>query len=201
MSAKHYDDMFTNLQNYLVSAELSTYKDVWDKVLEKMPSKCGILDIGCGPGQFASLCVEAGHPYVGADFSEVAINRGRQIVPEATFHLVDITKDKSLLAKGDYDVVALIEFLEHIEEDLEILSSVPEGKRLVLTVPKYWCPEHVRVFKTPSAIYERYGKLIDVESLDIIAIGKTTGRRFESDGPKMQDQWIIYVLFGTRRDI
>lgn len=200
MSAEHYDDLFTNLQNYLVSAEHSTYKVVWDKVLEKLSHECGILDVGCGPGQFASLCVKAGHSYVGADFSEVAINRGRKIVPGATFHLVDFTKDKSLLTKGNYDVVVLIEFLEHVEEDLEILSSVPEGKKFVLTVPKYWCLEHVRVFRTADDIYKRYGKLIAVESLDTIALGKTTGRRFEPDGPKMQDQWVIYVLSGTRQD-
>lgn len=199
LPASHYDKLYKTLQNYQVPAEQSTYKIVWDKVLEKLPPECSILDIGCGPGQFATLCIEAGHSYVGADFSEVAINRGRQIVPEATFHLVDINEDKSLLTKGNYDVVTFIEFFEHINEDVEVLSTVPEGKKIVLTVPKYWGKEHVRVFRTPNEVFNRYGEYVDAESLDIIALGKTAGRRYEPEGPRMRDQWVIYVLYGTTK--
>ena len=199
LPSSYYDDIFSKSQTYLVSPEHSPYKTVWDKVLEKLPSKCSILDVGCGPGQFASLCVDLGHTYVGADFSEVAVNRGRQIIPEATFHLVDFTEDKTMLTKGDYDAATFIEFLEHIEEDLEILSSVPSGKKVVLTVPKYWCEGHVRVFRTQNEASTRYGGLIDIESLDIIGLGKTTGRMYDPKGAIMQDQWIIYVLSGTRR--
>lgn len=200
LPASYYDEIFESSQKYLDPAKDSPYKVVWDKVLEKLPPKCSILDIGCGPGQFATLCIKAKHLYVGADFSEVAIKRGRKIVPKATFHLVDIIKDKSLLTKGDYDVVTLIEFLEHVEEDLGVLSSIPEGKKVVLTVPKYWSDSHVRVFKTPINAHIRYGKFIDIESLDTITFGETWDRRPEPGGHFVRDQWVIYVLSGTRRD-
>ena len=199
--ADYYDDIYSKSRKYLDLAKDSPYKTVWDAVLEKLPLECSILDIGCGPGQFATLCIEANHPYVGADFSEVAIERGRKIAPEATFHLVDVIKDKSLLIKGDYDATTLIEVLEHIDEDLEVLNSVPEGKKIVLTVPKYWCEGHVRVFRTPNEVSTRYGTLIDIDSLSTIAHGKASERLWGPHGPRTHGQWTIYVLSGTRQKV
>lgn len=199
--ADHYDDIYARSYKYLASAEHSPYKAVWDVVLEKLSPACSILDIGCGPGQFATLCVEANHSYVGADFSTVAIARGKQIVPEATFHLVNIVEDKSLLAKGDYDVVTFVEFLEHIGKDLEVLESVPEGKQIVLTVPKYWCEGHIRVFRTPNEVSARYGCLIDIDSLETLILGKATERLWGPNGPLTHGPWTIYVLSGTRRKV
>jgi len=195
----HYDDIFAKSSKYQIPARYSPYKVVWDKVLEKLPPECSVLDIGCGPGQFATLCTEAGHPYVGVDFSKVAIARGRQVVPEATFHLVDVVKDRSLLTKGDYDVATFIEFLEHIDEDLSILESVPEGKRVVLTIPKYWGTGHIRGFRTLEEAKIRYGRVLDIESLDSIAFGDVKGRKYSSDSPSAKGAWVIYILSGTRQ--
>ena len=200
--ADYYDDIYSKSQKYLDPAKHSPYKAVWDAVLEKLPSACSILDIGCGPGQFATLCIEANHPYVGADFSEVAIARGQQIAPEGTFHLVNIVKDRNLLTKGDYDAVTLTEFLEHINEDLETLSFIPEGKRVVLTVPRFWCEGHVRTFKTPSSVALRYEKLIDIESLDTLELGDPATHLEGPSGPLVHEQrWKIYVLSGTRKKV
>ena len=157
--------------------------------------------MGCGPGQFADLCVGAKHRYVGVDFSEVAITHGRRVVPQATFHLVDVVKDASLLTKGDYDAVTFIEFLEHIDEDLMVLSFIPEGKRVVLTVPKFWCEGHVRVFKTSNSVALRYEKLIDIESLDALELGDLSTHLAGPYGPLVHRQrWKVYVLSGTMRD-
>jgi 2-polyprenyl-3-methyl-5-hydroxy-6-metoxy-1,4-benzoquinol methylase len=126
------------------------------------------LDVGCGPGQFARLCVEEGHPYVGIDFSQVAIEQGRKNGHEAIFHLVDVVKDKSLLKKGNYDTVTLIEFLEHIEEDLEVINSIPEGKNVVFSVPKYWSKAHIRAFNTPKSVFNRYDKLMEIKNISVV---------------------------------
>ena len=71
------------MDKYLVSPRDSTYYHLWRAVLDKLKPRCSILDVGCGPGQFAKLCVEDGHLCVGIDFSQVAIEQGRKNDHEA----------------------------------------------------------------------------------------------------------------------
>ncbi len=105
---------------------------------------------------------------MGIDFSQVAIEQGRKNDHEAIFHLVDVVKDKSLLKKGNYDTVTLIEFLEHIEEDLEVINSIPEGKNVVFSVPKYWSKAHVRAFNTRKSVFNRYDKLMEIKNISVV---------------------------------
>ncbi len=75
-NSSFYDDRFSKVDKYLVSPRDSPYYPLWRAVLDNLEPRCSILDVGCGPGQFAKLCVEEGHPYVGIDFSQVAIEQG-----------------------------------------------------------------------------------------------------------------------------
>ncbi len=160
------------------------------------------MDVGCGPGQFSRLCVEEGHPYVGIDFSQVAIEQGMKNNPELIFHLVDVVKDKSLIKKGGYDTITFIEFLEHIEDDLEVISSIPEGRNVVLSVPKYWSKAHVRAFNTRKSVYDRYGDLIEIKDISEVNSGSKRTRNTNISYKKkdrVMDFWRIYVLSGIRK--
>lgn len=201
-SSSFYNDRFKNIDKYLVPPRDSTYYPLWRAVLDKLNSRCSILDVGCGPGQFARLCVEEGHSYVGIDFSQVAIEQGRKKTPEAIFHLVDVVKDKSLLKKGNYDTVTLIEFLEHIENDLEVINSIPEGKNVVFSVPKYWSKAHVRAFNTRKSVYIRYDELMEIKDISEVSLGSQQTRNINNSYNKKDrviDYWKIYILSGIRK--
>lgn len=200
-TSSFYDDRFSRLDKYLVPPRESPYFLLWRAVLDKIKPNSSILDVGCGPGQFSQLCVEEGHSYVGIDFSQVAVEHGRKNNPELTFHLVDVVKDKSLIEKGDYDTITFIEFLEHIEEDLDILRAIPEDKNVVLSVPKYWSRAHVRAFNTLKSVYDRYDEFIKIDDISEVNSGSIQSRNTNSlykKKDRVMDYWVIYVLSGIR---
>jgi 2-polyprenyl-3-methyl-5-hydroxy-6-metoxy-1,4-benzoquinol methylase len=179
-----YDSVYSRSDHYKGPPDESPYLPLWKAVLECLEPGWRILDVGCGPGQFARLCVDAGHPYVGLDFSEEAITLARNRVPEAKFLLTDVSRNRVPLEEGDYDVATFIEFLEHVEDDMGILGSVPPGKKVVLSVPNYGGIEHVRFFDSIESVVDRYGPLVNFSKMGELAWGSTSRR--------------VYLLVGVR---
>ena len=167
-----YDYVYSKSASYRGVPEKSLYFPLWKTVLECLKPEWKILDIGCGPGQFSRLCADVGHPYVGLDFSEEAIKLARARVPEAEFHLVNVELDRLRIKEGNYDVITFIEFLEHVEDDLGILQSVPPGKNVILSVPNYGGMEHVRFFDSMESVVARYGSLLRITKYGELARGK-----------------------------
>jgi len=184
LEPEEYDAIFRDVPHYRGPPEGSPYYPLWKTILELLEPGWRIIDVGCGPGQFARLCVNAGHPYVGLDFSEEAINLARSRVPEAKFCLTDVAIDRYLIRKGDYDVATFVEFLEHVEDDLGILGSVPVRKNVIISVPNYGGREHFRFFNSIESAISRYRKLVYFLKCGELSWGTTTRR--------------VYLLFGVR---
>jgi tRNA (uracil-5-)-methyltransferase TRM9 len=70
-------------------------------ILQQIPSKASILDLGCGNGELARTLAQRGHTglYAGLDFSPELLLEARQSVP-ATFPAQFFTAD---LASSDWD--------------------------------------------------------------------------------------------------
>jgi 2-polyprenyl-3-methyl-5-hydroxy-6-metoxy-1,4-benzoquinol methylase len=99
-----------------------------------------IADIGSGDGR---LVREISKKFpkktvLGIDYSEKAINLAKAMNPGLTFFCADINSDKRL---GKYDIITLIEVLEHIpieriDNFVEALrGKLKEGGYLFITVP------------------------------------------------------------------
>jgi SAM-dependent methyltransferase len=92
-----------------------------------------LLDIGSGPGYFASLMSEQG---VKADCVELNLDARR--VAEALFSLRVYALDKVI--EDAYDAVTMFHVLEHIEDPLEMLlrakTALRPGGLVMLHVPK-----------------------------------------------------------------
>ena len=74
-----YNDVFLSEVEYVLPFHKSLYFDLWVKVLSYCV-KPSIIDIGCGPGQFARVVHLAGYDeYFGVDFSGVAIAQCRRL--------------------------------------------------------------------------------------------------------------------------
>jgi len=95
-----------------------------------------LLDIGCGDGRLISHVKSFVPHVVGVDISKQAIAFARAFNPDVEFYCVDITK-----MSGAYELVTLIEVLEHIpDQGMEgfvqnVARLVEEDGHLLVTVP------------------------------------------------------------------
>jgi len=140
-----------------------------------------LLDLGCGPGQFADHLINLGYfgRCVGVDFSDVAMRRARE-----SWCLSSEARDapgKYMFVKADIrrwaqfkgvDTVVLCETLEHIFKDRDLLSRIPRGTRVVGSVPTFGGRNcHVRSFPSLASVVRRYGDLLDF--LEIVKVAKS----------------------------
>lgn len=61
-----------------------------DKFLEQLPEGGSILDVGCGPGQFAKYMMDKGFQITGIDFSNEMLSTAKKKVPEGKFQHADM---------------------------------------------------------------------------------------------------------------
>ncbi len=161
-SAAYYDDIYRESRRYSKAGDDSVYSILWDEVVSRIKQGCyaRILDIGCGPGQFAEYLLRQcpSIEYTGVDFSGVAVEIAKKRCPSATFIKADVFRT-DILEKSEYDLILMLELLEHLENDVALLSRIPAGRSVVFSVPDSDAVAHVRFFPTEEAVSERYGSL------------------------------------------
>ena len=82
-----------------------------------------LADIGCGEGSnlafFAQKYPQA--QLFGFDVSQTALDQAQQILPRATFELLDVTQQR---AAQMFDLVTCAEVVEHLEDDVTALKNI-----------------------------------------------------------------------------
>jgi 2-polyprenyl-3-methyl-5-hydroxy-6-metoxy-1,4-benzoquinol methylase len=157
--ATWYDNMFAGSEEYHRPYYSSIYYHLWTVIADRIrrSSTTGVLEIGCGPGQFASLLWEVGiKQYVGLDFSPKAVEMARQTVPGFVFTVGD-ARVSTVYETATYDILVCTEVLEHISDDLLIVSRFKPGCRCIGTVPSFPHASHVRFFSSCDEVRRRYG--------------------------------------------
>lgn len=175
----YYDAQFASkpmLQvHYTRSHKYPLYAVIGDRV-RALDTK-SILDIGCGPGQVASLLRDLGVTgYLGVDFSAARIEYARRICPEFSFVAADVlTID--LLETHRYETLLAIEFLEHIEDDIALVRRIPQGVKVLFSVPNFPHESHVRYFDSATSVERRYGDCLS--QMDVTGLLQSPeGREF-----------------------
>jgi SAM-dependent methyltransferase len=165
MPVNWYDEAFTEIVEYRMPYKISRYYPIWKAVLDFIPERNSILDIGCGTGQFAQMVIENGRKCIGVDFSDVALKQAKKFNPESEFIKADIDKLEQLSVNYEHiDTVVFVEVLEHIQNDINALIYYAADKPVVLTLPMFLSESHVRCFYTKNAIIERYD-MFDFDSI------------------------------------
>lgn len=163
VSSQYYDDIYRASPKYKDSGTDSTYFPVWKEVLSLIKAKGyhKILDIGCGPGQFAEYLIkeEPTINYTGIDFSRVAIQTAKKRCPSASFIQTDASATE-ILGNSEFDVVLIMEVLEHMHGDIDLLKKLPSGTHIIATVPNFDSFGHVRFFSGCDEVRQRYEVLI-----------------------------------------
>lgn len=159
-SPTYYDEVFAESPKFLKAGTDSDYLPVWRRIADLLAQGgfARVLDLGCGPGQFGEYIAQSmpGIDYAGIDFSAEAVVQARRRCPQFRFEQAKLP-DPALVQAIPNDVVLCTEVLEHVDEDIEILRSIPPGKAVIASVPNYDSFSHVRSFKTETAVRQRYG--------------------------------------------
>ena len=164
--ASWYDNAYGTVDEYRKPYSESRYLPVWQAICERIAEGASVLEVGCGPAQFAKMIHDRAisSSYVGFDFSRAAIELARKNLPGKRLE-VDDARTTDLFTSVDYDTVVCTEVLEHIIDDVPIIQRIPKGKRMLATVPNFDYESHVRFFANIDEVRARYGFLF--ESLDV----------------------------------
>ena len=160
MPPLYYDEAFRTDQHFRIPFYKSAYYPTWLVVADRLRRYgcTAILDVGCGPGQFAELVSDWDFTrYTGLDFSPEAIRMAQDRAPRFSFKIGDI-RDPRTYEGIAFDAIVCMEVLEHLHEDLRVIECFRSGARCLMTVPNFPWRSHVRHFESGEAVSARYGR-------------------------------------------
>jgi len=140
--ASYYDEAYKNNSN------MTRYENIYRLIGHLATGN--VLDVGCGTGELRNYIKN----YYGFDFSEIAVDKAN-----ADNVVLGNVYNKSCYEGADTYVFC--EVLEHLNRDKDALSFVPKGKHVILTVPSFDDPAHLRTYKD----FSRYKKLIKIKKI------------------------------------
>lgn len=202
----YYDSVYSRDNSpYLgMPEELEAYYPTWSRAASficrfserKGPVK--IIDIGCGPGHFAKVLEEKGffkrnssNLYFGYDFSPKAVSMAKDLVLNANvnFYEKDVVSGTNTFSEafeeGPKNIIyCSFEFLEHVEEDLLVLSKAKKGSKIFASVPSFDSAGHVRFFESSKEVIDRYSSSIRFNSVEEYPVGDS-------------DEHKLYFMNGT----
>jgi SAM-dependent methyltransferase len=118
------------------------YRRLLASVLKSVPPEARILDIGCGQGLLVYALTTFGYRSVqGIDLSEQQVAVGQEHGLSCRAVDQDYISDLAKTAPATFDLIFLMDVLEHMDKDeqLRTLAAVSEllvpGGRLILSVP------------------------------------------------------------------
>jgi SAM-dependent methyltransferase len=151
--AFYYDDVYERYEKYSCHYTKSRYYELWKRCVELIPDDANILEVGCGTGQFLQMLQDTKRylkGYAGFDFSHVAISMCKSgLVRQGDARNPNLYGDS-------YDLIIALEVMEHLLDDVEVIRLWPKGKNVLLTLPVFDDPAHVRFFETAEQIIKRY---------------------------------------------
>lgn len=152
----YYCDYYSSSQEYKLHYSKSVYFEMWKIVLSLIPENIPLIELGCGTGQFASMCIDNEKKYsCGYDFSLEAIGISKNIHNLNVCKLADIYKIKI----PSHCLLVALEVFEHIR-DFKLIDNIGLGKEIIFSVPDFDNPAHIRYFHSVNEVAMRYNNVI-----------------------------------------
>jgi 2-polyprenyl-3-methyl-5-hydroxy-6-metoxy-1,4-benzoquinol methylase len=159
-----YNEAFETMPMYQTHYTGIGYYGLWKELIKHLDKKERIIELACGVGQLAHMLHDKGYDYRGGyDFSEKAIDEARKRSP-LPFYLKDLLSADIKELTNKCDVVIMCEFLEHIEDDIELIKKI--NKKMIITLPDFDGTSHVRHFVTKDQVLDRYSPYLEIDYLE-----------------------------------
>jgi len=137
----YYDKIFTAGQKKNRGLQFSWHYLKFKTVKNNFPKYNSHLDIACGPGTFIGNFLD--YRSIGLDISERQINYAKKNYKSLSnqFFLIDINKQFD--NENKYDVITLLEFIEHISSEevdsliIKCMSKLNKNGKIIITTPNY----------------------------------------------------------------
>jgi trans-aconitate methyltransferase len=175
-AASWYEDVLPG-SRAMAPLDESSALPVYRAAARFVPMHLPVVDLGCGTGRFAELLNRRRQPaYYGYDFAPAVVAEAQRYVPHLTFEVADLREWEHGPDLPDEVCYVLLEVLEHLDDDLDILTRLAPGQPVVLSLPNFWSESHVRRFLQPRDVFDRYGDLLDFTAWQSVPV-TTPGRR------------------------
>jgi glycosyltransferase involved in cell wall biosynthesis len=172
--AVYYDRLFEN------DTDMSRYEEILKMIGQSSEGK-KVLDIGCGLAELSQYV----NDYSGFDISEKAVKQAKKVAKNVW---VGSAYDKKNFKKADIYVAT--EVLEHIKGDRNVLRNIPSGKDIIVSVPSFADPSHIRVFND-KFFRKRYEDLLEIQ--DVARFNwDDKARRWVFGGPLTSNYILLY---------
>jgi 2-polyprenyl-3-methyl-5-hydroxy-6-metoxy-1,4-benzoquinol methylase len=176
----YYKTNVLRYEHYTQHPYYCLYALIADKVIG---AQCrSVMEIACGAGIFAAVLFDRDiRQYIGFDFSAEQIRQASMRYSGIKFVCTDVF-NTDLFDKTDYDAVVCLEFLEHIERDIDVIRRIRPGARFFGSVPNFPYVSHVRHFIDCQEVASRYASLFDDFRVGWIALNSKGGKLFVFEG-------------------
>ncbi len=127
-----------------------------------------VADLGCGAGNFVSIMTSRNQRpevYIGIDSSHSQIRIAKAAYPGWKFIYGDFNNERIKAEYERFEAYLLLHMVDTAEDDISFLRSMPEGKHLVFSVPKF-DKEGSKIFFTEGReIHDRYSSFLAIKSI------------------------------------
>jgi len=110
-----YDKLSYDYRADSTPDDYENYREWVQLLVDRLPKRASVLDIGCGCGLPATKSLAEHFDVIGVDFSEVQIERARELVPSARFLCSDISE--LTFPPESYDAVVSFYAIIHMPLD------------------------------------------------------------------------------------
>ncbi|MDR1043645.1 MAG: class I SAM-dependent methyltransferase [Candidatus Adiutrix sp.] len=129
-----------------------------------------VADLGCGAGNFVSVMIarhQRPEVYLGIDHHHSQISIAKAAYPGWKFIYGDFTQERIRAEYERYGAFLMLNLLETVDDDLAFLATMPEGKPLVFSVPRFEGEAGRLFLPDNSEVYERYSSILSIRSIGI----------------------------------
>lgn len=170
-----YDKKYSEWRDIMIN-RLTHYAPMWKIITDSLEDGDSVVDFGCGCGLFAFHAIQMGVDYsYGVDFSPVGIKTAKWMNPshKDSFIVGNLYHSWPYYYRP-YTTAMFLDVLEHLEEDRGCIQKVPIERKLILALPTFQSPDHVRVFKDEESC-RRYEEFMRIDKIE-----------------KWKNIWIVY---------
>ncbi|MDR1297820.1 MAG: methyltransferase domain-containing protein [Deltaproteobacteria bacterium] len=127
-----------------------------------------VADLGCGPGNFTGVMVKRRQKtevYLGVDMSHNNIKTAKAAYPGWNFIYGDFLSPQVIQQYERYEAYLLLNMMDVMEDDQAFLDTVPSGKPVLFSMPRFPKEGSLRYFDDMSELRDRYSNHLSIQSV------------------------------------